>query len=445
MNEWSEAEHRVERALQFTETHQWAEALAELDAALQIIPNDALWHAQRGQILDQLERYHEAVESYVQAAELEPDHVGYRTALAIDLIRTDRFADAIELLERVARAHPGHEPAYCHRIAAYTRLGDHDRAEEMFYLAQQIQPDCPNCFHHMAESLACRGEFQRAVYCWERALEIEPDYPHARQRIAEAHRASMQLDKAHEHYLSAYRNDPGNTDILGDLGDLLIEMGRLSDAAAKFQMLVELDPESVRGHVMRGLIASRLDDLDLAAHAFTRGLELDEEHPGLRTHLGEVELRRGKHYDALRHLSLAIEDDPDDTIARMAMGNCLLELGRSREAAEHYEHVIALEPTIAGTFHNLAVCQFLESDFDAGIRHCLQALELEPENLMVIHKLALAYLHRGQWRDARRMIRLGLGIDPTHGGLTALPRRFIGLRLRHLLHRITHRLSRRHH
>ena len=54
MRDWLDAETRVERAAELTEAHQWAEALGELDAAIEINPHDADWHIQRGQILDQL-------------------------------------------------------------------------------------------------------------------------------------------------------------------------------------------------------------------------------------------------------------------------------------------------------------------------------------------------------------------------------------------------------
>jgi len=56
MNDWLEAEQRVERAQQLSESHRWAEALTELDAALAIHPTNALWHAQRGYLLEELDR-----------------------------------------------------------------------------------------------------------------------------------------------------------------------------------------------------------------------------------------------------------------------------------------------------------------------------------------------------------------------------------------------------
>ena len=64
MGDWLEAEQRVERAHLLSESQRWTEALAELDAAIAINPNSAPWHAQRGLILEELDRCGEAVQAY---------------------------------------------------------------------------------------------------------------------------------------------------------------------------------------------------------------------------------------------------------------------------------------------------------------------------------------------------------------------------------------------
>lgn len=437
MRDWLDAETRIERAQQLSDMHRWPEALDELDAALAINPNDATWHAHRGHILDQLERHDEAADAYRTALELNSESPDVETALCIDLIRTGQHSEAVSRLERLAADQPDYEPAYCNRIAAYTRLGDHEMAEQMFYEAQNITEDCPNCFHHMAESLACRGLFDRAIYCWQRALEIAPDYPLARQRIAESHWMLGRHDKAREFYLAAMRSDPGSTELLAEFGDLLVELDDLPGAAAKFRQALDLEPEATRPKVMLGLIASHQGDLDGAVGYLESALVDDQHYPGLRSQLGEAELRRGNLYVALRHLSLAIEDDPDDGMAQMAIGNCLLQLGRAGEAAEHFKRMIELDPELPGPHHNLGICCFLQGDFEEGIRHCLEALRIEPQNVPVLHKLALAYLHLGRWREAAEMRDRGLAVDPDYTGLKTLPRHFWGLRLRRGVRRLT--------
>lgn len=442
MNEWLDAEARLERALQLTDAQRWDEALAELDAAIAINDGEPEWHARRGQILDQLERYDEAITSYRTALGLHPADPEIGTFLGIDLIRTEQYQAAVEVYERLAAAHPDYEPAYCHRIAAYTRLGDHDCAEQMFYLAQQLTNQCPNCYHHIAESLACRDMLNKAIYCWHRALELDPEYPHARRRIAEAFRAQNKHVAAHEHYLAAIRQDPGDLDLLGDLGDLLIEMDDLSAAAAKFQHLLDLQPGSVRARVMLGLIASQRGNAEAAVAHLRAALSLDEAYPGLHSHLGEAELRRGQHDSAMRHLALALEENPEDCIALVGMGNCLLELSRPGEAAAYFERVLNIDPEMVGAHHNLGICRFLERDYDGGIRHWLHALGLDPNNLMVIHKLTLAYIHLGCMKQAKAMLARGLALDPHHSGLVQVKACWWRIRLRQLGRRMIRKGSR---
>lgn len=51
---------------------------------------------------------------------------------------------------------PEFEPSYCNRIITYAEMGQHDMAEQMFYLAQQIDEECPLCYYNIGNSLASR-------------------------------------------------------------------------------------------------------------------------------------------------------------------------------------------------------------------------------------------------------------------------------------------------
>jgi len=46
--------------------------------------------------------------------------------------------------------------------------------------------------------------------------------------------------------VAGLRQDPGNTDALLDLGELLMEMGQTDEAGEKFRRVIELAPEATR-------------------------------------------------------------------------------------------------------------------------------------------------------------------------------------------------------
>ena len=75
--------------------------------------------------------------------------------LGIDLHPRRPLQDAIKTFERIEQLDATFEPSYCNRIITYSELGDHEKAEEMFYLARLYKEQCPRLLlQHRAA--ACR-------------------------------------------------------------------------------------------------------------------------------------------------------------------------------------------------------------------------------------------------------------------------------------------------
>jgi tetratricopeptide (TPR) repeat protein len=434
MNDWFDAEQRVERAQQLSESQQWGEALAELEVALSINPNNAGWHAQRGYILEELGQAEDAAGAYARSLELEPGDRDVSVAYGVVLVLLGRHTRAVEVLSELARAYPDFEPAYCHRIQAYAELGLHDQAEQMFYLAQEIDDCCPHCFFHIGNSLMARGQTDRAVYCWERVLDLEPAYIGVNRRIGQAYRTKGKLEQAREYFLRELREDPGNTDLLYELADLTLESGQVASAAAKFSQILELDPEHDKSRFALGQI--RLDNgqpsgalecfeaIDIAGNGEPEFVDLD-----LQTGKALYQLRRFS--EARARFEAAAEKDLGDTNLRMLSGNCLLAEHKHAEAANWYRRVLALDANHAFAHQNLAICLFHAGRYAAGVDHCVRALHAKPDYVLAMHNAAIAYLHLAKWHDARSMLRRALRHDPSNDALRLLARRIWRYRLRH--------------
>ena len=92
MNDWQDAEQRVERAKELFDQHKWSEALAELRAAVAINPYNSGWLFNIGLTLDEMDRFDEAIEAYREALEIEPDDIEALNHLGTDLSRVGRHA-----------------------------------------------------------------------------------------------------------------------------------------------------------------------------------------------------------------------------------------------------------------------------------------------------------------------------------------------------------------
>jgi len=439
MNDWLEAEQRVERAQQLSESMRWEEALAEIDAALEINSTNAVWHAHRGCILDELGRWEDAVEAYGTALNLEPGDREVAVAYGLGLCRLGRFGQALEIFEELARLNPDFEPAYCHRIGVYGELGRHDQAEQMFYLAQELDASCPNCFFNMGVSLAARGQFDRAIYCWQRVLELEPEYIGVNARIAQAHRAQGKPDLAKEFYLRELREDPGNVDLLYELAELNLESGDVEMATAKFAQIVELDPTHAESHFALGKIWAMRGDARRALACFEAAGSASDDGtalPGFDWEVGKALGQLGRFAEACKRLEAAIEKDPQNVEALTLLGDGLLSLNKLAEAADAFRRVLAIAAENPHAHHRLGVCLFREGRHTAGLEHCLQAIQAKPDHVPAMLAAIVEYLFLGRWREARSMLRRALRIDPGNVYLQHLKKRFWRYRVRRCLRRL---------
>jgi len=429
MNDWYEAERRVERAEELLARQQWPQAVQELRAALAIHPDNARWLSQLGRALDEMGSLEEAVAAFRRVLELEPDDIEalYRTGIC--LAQLGRPAEALQMLERIERIEPGFERAYCHRILLYAQLEDHDRAEEVFYLARQYREQCPHCYHNIAVSLAARGLLDKAIHCWQRTLDLDGDYPAVHQRLAEAWWRKGHLEKARQHYLQELRRDPGALGPILDLGRLLLEMGRFAESGEKFRRGVELAPDSAAAQHLYGCWLAAAGRTDEAIQALEQSLRLDPTHPASHLQLGRLLLSRGKADAAAQHLRAELALGPRDQRLLLELSNRLLDCGEHRPALAALRRLVDLHPQDAAGWHNLGVAHFLAGRYAEGIAPCLHALKLDPRMTVAMYNLALAFAHLQEADLALRWARRAVRQAPHDASLRSLEMRLRLLRV----------------
>lgn len=459
MSDWFDAESHADRALDMYDRGRWAEAESELRKALSLHPDQAEWHYNLGLTLEASGRDIEALASYERVIELLPDQVEPLVAAGVVCHRLRRYKRALWWLDQALTMSPTNASAYAHKIATLVRLEDHDEAEATFYMAQQALSDpCPHCLAAVAESLIEREQFDRAGWCLREALRIEPSMPRLRARLALVLGASGKPHRALQMYMRDLRDDPGNIDTLLDCGELLIDLGRLAEAAEKFRRVLELEPANVDAHFRLGEVAMTSGRTEQASLEFELVLKLDSQYPAARLSLAEAMLARGRVEPARECLGDELEawtrstEGGDEATARRAspehvrsagsaagpsagsagstpggaagaigdldrFGQLLLEAGMPAEAVAVFERLVSAAapagggPEQVGLLRRLAIARFRSGDTQGGVSASRRVLRFDPACVSSIHNLALAALRAGQLRIAAGWIARGLRVD----------------------------------
>jgi tetratricopeptide (TPR) repeat protein len=405
MNDWSEAEHRVEKAQRFFEQRKWGDALRELKLATQVNPYNSSWFFNMGLILDEMGRFEEATGAYKEANRIDPHDLATLNHLGVAQFRMGQLKQAAGTFRQIETLDATYEPAYCNRIIVYSQLGDHDLAEEMFYTARLYKEHCPHCYYNMGCSLEARGMYDKAIFCWTKALDLQGGQGDVYVRIGNALWKKGELEQARRSFLTDLRLNPGRTRSLLDLGELLLEMGRREEAAEKFRRAIELAPNEAGGHYHLGRLLLREGRQDQALDCFTAVLELDPTYIGAHLGLGKIYYHRHLMHEARRHLRAELQLRPQNPRILLELGNLLIDTGESRAALACLKWLVGGSPEFLPGWLNLAVVQFDRQLWQEGIVSCMTVLNKDSQNGLAMHNLALAYERLGQYRSALTWVR----------------------------------------
>jgi len=404
--DFSEAEYRAEQAREYYERGRWHDALRELEAAIEINPDNSNWLFNKGLTLDTLERHHEAVECYEKAFELNPADPETLNCLGVDYTRLGQYKLALQAFEELEREVTDYEPGYCNRIITYAEMGNHDKAEEMFYLARELKEHCPLCYFNMGNSLFSRHLYDRAIWCWQQTRNMDPNHPHINYRIAQGYWAKGEYQLARKHFLKELRLQPGDIDALLDTGILLLEMDELESAKEKFHRILELDSNQPQAYHYLGEILQHEGKLAQAAEHFKGALRLEQNMEGPNYRLGQCHLRLGQKANAREYLLNELKLSPSQPEVLLELGCMLEEVDAVTEAMSCFERVIEIQPEDPRGYHNLSLCYYLSGLLEQGIELSKKVLELEPFHGSALYNLCYAYLQKGDWKQADQYLAI---------------------------------------
>lgn len=166
---------------------------------------------------------------------------------------------------------------------------------------------------------------------------------HQQGRVADA--AAM--------YEQLLQHFPDNPDILHLHGLACHQLGQFEPATASLQRAVACRPDALLFHLSLAGTLHACRDFAAAETACRAALALDPNHAEARNHLGVMLKAQGCLSDAELEFRSALALRPDYTEAWNNLGNTLRNLGRLPEAEDAFSQALALAPNAADTWNNL--------------------------------------------------------------------------------------------
>lgn len=179
-------------------------------------------------------RFEEALALLERALRLAPDDIGVRNALSLCLQRLDRPHEALPHVDRILKLRPDLAFAHANRGNALIAIGDLGKAQQAHRRALELDPDNVAAQGALASIATHRGDHEEARGLARKVLEKLPGFPNAMLSLAAADLAGGSLDTAQTliaQVLVDTRVGPREkARASGLLGDVLDAAGRYADA-----------------------------------------------------------------------------------------------------------------------------------------------------------------------------------------------------------------------
>jgi serine/threonine-protein kinase len=235
--------------------------------------------------------------------------------------------------------------------------------------------------------------------------------------LGQALRRSQAPDLAESvrYHTAAVTLRPDSSGAHVNLGNALLDNGRLDDAIACFRKAAELDPKYANAHSNLGNALKAKGQLDEAIACCRKAIKLDPKFAWAHSNLGTALLDKGQIDESITHYRTASELDPKFAYAHNNLGNALKAKGRLNDAIACYRKAIEVEPFFAKAHYNLGTALSDKGQIDESIRRYRTAIEHDPKFAYAHHNLGNALKAKGQLDEAIACYKKAIEVDPKYG------------------------------
>lgn len=328
-------------------------ALATLQPALLLAPDDPQLLGLMGTANLRLGRFADAVDFFDRGSDAAPDNQALRTQLAVSHLQLGQSEQAIKELESTLGRDPKMQQASVLLILAHVRNRDFDKAAAAVADLRAQQPDSPLADYYLGTVNAAKGDLAKSRDAFNAALQRQGDFFPARIALARVGLLEQNFDEARKQYEQALAKDDKNLQALLGLADLARRQNKPAEAATWLERAVQANPKS----------------------------------PAPRLQLVEALIERKDGVKAMATAREMTQAFPNNVAALDSLARAQLAAGEPASAAATYRQIINQTPNSAAAYHRLAGVQVASKD-DAGARRSLtKAIEVEPGYLPAYQEL----------------------------------------------------------
>ena len=237
------------------QNHQYPDAIPALKRALELNPDLVGAHQMLGYALLAQGYAAEAIPHLQQSQTMD--------ALGIAQLKAGNLSDAVASLQAALKARPG-DPDLLYYLGRASGL----LSKNAFDALESGAPNAARAHQALAENLAALKRTGEAESEFKQAIATRSDAPGIHLELGRLYTSTSDWSKAEEQFRAECKLQPGDAEAAYDLGQTLLQQGKLPEARAELQRAQQLRPDMPETLYLLGKTASLQGDAAAAEQSW---------------------------------------------------------------------------------------------------------------------------------------------------------------------------------
>lgn len=261
-------------------------------------------------------------------------------------------------------------------------------------------------------AIIASGDVQRISFLREE-IASKPRYPDLRYQLAYLLYLRAEYDDAVRELDVATQLNPRFVDALRLRGTILTSQGKLVDARAIYEQILEYSPADAESHYRLAVVHGRLGRHEESVASARQAIEHNRNHELAHVFLAERYLFEESWDDSIRHYESANLLHPNEEHSYI-LGLLYLKVENEAKAETHFEQALRLKPHHLNSCVRLAVLKVAQGDYERAQQLLRTALNFYPRYPDLQYSLAKVCLLMGRRDEAYELMKSALEINPRY-------------------------------
>ncbi len=230
-----------------------------------------------------------------------------------------------------------------------------------------------------------KGDLPKAVRLYTTLLKQDPDniaahtnrgilFERLPAKTSKERRKNQEF--AEQDYLAAVKGSPNVPEAYNNLGALLLDMGRYSEAVYYLQRATNIRPNYFLAWMNLGVAYYQQGKVAEALGSFARAYNIRQDYPNLFLNRGLAYFSMGNYEAALDDYTELLRLKGPDARALLERGRAFMKLKYYANAMEDFQQAVVLQPSYALAYYYMAELLFLQGETDQALGMLSRTKEL---------------------------------------------------------------------